>query len=211
MSTQNKKSSIGEALAIFTGLGLFGGVVVAALGKEFGFIEPDVAKRTVGVLFGAILMVSGNYLPKAVMPISARRKNPARAMAAERFAGYVFVLAGLASAIVAFTTTAGGVIFLSSMIGLGAFVLVGLNWLIMLVGGKAAPEQSIGADFTQDPQMPQMRNGVLVILNALMWAFAMMVTDHYFGDTASKWLLVPFFIVNGLLGISMVRNKKKEE
>jgi hypothetical protein len=208
MSTQNKKSSIGEALAIFTGLGLFGGVVVAALGKEFGFIEPDVATRTVGVLFGAILMVSGNYLPKAVMPISARRKNPARAMAAERFAGYVFVLAGLASAIVAFTTTAGGVIFLSSMTGLGAFVLVGLNWLILLVGGKASPEQSIGGDFTQDPQM---RNGVLVILNALMWAFAMMVTDHYFGDTASKWLLVPFFIVNGLLGISMVRNKKNEE
>ena len=211
MSTQNSKFSMGKRLAIFGGISLFVGVIVVAMGKEFGMIEPDFAKRTIGVLFGTILMISGNYLPKAVMPASARRRHPARAIAAERFAGYVFVLAGLSSAVVAVTTTAGGVIYLSSIIGLGAFVLVGLNWLILLVGGKASPEQGVVGDFAEDSKTPQMRLGLITILNALMWVFAMFIADHYFGDAAAKWLLVPFFIINGLLGMSMMRKMKKEE
>lgn len=54
------------------------------------------AERALMILLGGFLVVTGNTLPKNLTPLAAMRCDPARAQAFHRFAGWTWVLTGLA-------------------------------------------------------------------------------------------------------------------
>jgi len=58
-----------------------------------------VSQRAMMIILGAFLVATGNILPKTLTPLSVLRCDPARAQAFQRFAGWTWVLAGLAVAI----------------------------------------------------------------------------------------------------------------
>jgi len=66
------------------------------IAEEFALLDIAIAERVVGVTIGGFLMFMGNSIPKVLTPISKMRCDPARAQAVQRYAGRVFVLAGLA-------------------------------------------------------------------------------------------------------------------
>mgnify|MGYP003665890195 CR=1 FL=1 len=66
----------------------FAGVVIA---KESGQIDGVMAKRGVGALLGLMMVVTGNFLPKLIFPLT----RSARVGAAERLCGWILVLTGL--------------------------------------------------------------------------------------------------------------------
>jgi hypothetical protein len=81
----------GLVLAISLGLKL-----AAALGA---IDHADFSKRAVMAIMGVFLMSIGNAIPKTLTPLSAFRCDAAKAQAFQRFAGWTWVLTGLAVAI----------------------------------------------------------------------------------------------------------------
>src|SRR5215469_215511 len=79
---------------VFSFLGLLGVVALFALAKGKGIIEPAVARRAIGLLVGAMIVIVGNLVPK-LRPLNSPSSDPAEAGAAERSAGWTLVLAGI--------------------------------------------------------------------------------------------------------------------
>jgi len=129
-----------------TGAGLilaasFGLAVVAAL----DLIDIAVSERAMGVVLGAVLVFVGNALPKTLEPVSSTRCAQTK-QTLHRFAGWTFVLAGLAYA-------AAWVILPVESAGI-ASTLVGAVG-VLLVGGRTAwvlltrrdPQQPAASEF----------------------------------------------------------------
>jgi hypothetical protein len=87
-----------------------GGIIFAALilavslsvklVQAFGAIgDSDVSLRLTMVIMGVFYMFIGNAMPKMLTPLSVMQCDGAKAQAFQRFAGWTFVLSGLAFAI----------------------------------------------------------------------------------------------------------------
>ena len=61
--------------------------------------DPDLPMRVTMVLLGLYYVVSGNALPRRFTARAAQRPNAESIQARQRFAGWTFVLAGLAFAL----------------------------------------------------------------------------------------------------------------
>ena len=93
--------------------------------------------RMFGVVMGLVLLFTGNNLPKLTRPLADPSGGNAIAQkAAERFAGWVFVLAGLIYIAVWLLGPADSVKLLSSSVGLSAFFLVMGRWAMLVVGNR---------------------------------------------------------------------------
>ena len=81
---------------------LFAGLMLAiSLGARLvatGGVDRDFSQRAVMVMLGLFLAFTGNGIPKTLTPLSAARCDAARAQACRRFAGWTWVLTGLAFA-----------------------------------------------------------------------------------------------------------------
>ena len=62
-------------------------------------VDPDLPTRLTMVMLGGYLVVSGNAIPRRFTARAAMGPHAARVQAGQRFAGWTFVLAGLAFAI----------------------------------------------------------------------------------------------------------------
>ena len=93
------RSRSGDAIRraiVFAGLMLAIALSVklaAALGAT---AHDDLAERATMVILGAFIVVTGNALPKTLTPLSVLRCDAARAQTFHRFAGWAWVLSGLA-------------------------------------------------------------------------------------------------------------------
>jgi hypothetical protein len=59
----------------------------------------DLSQRVTMAILGAFLVFTGNVIPKTLTPLSALACDPARLQALQRFAGWTWVLTGLAIAV----------------------------------------------------------------------------------------------------------------
>jgi hypothetical protein len=85
------------ASAITAGL-LLSTSLAFAIALKIGLADETLRDRVQGLLMGLVLVAMGNFVPKLVPSLAANRCSPARTQAAKRFAGWTFVLAGLAYA-----------------------------------------------------------------------------------------------------------------
>jgi hypothetical protein len=76
-------------------------ILAVSLGKAIaallGFDGGELIDRALGVGTGAVLLVIGNTIPKVLRPLTAKRCSPTQVQSIQRFAGWVFALAGLVS------------------------------------------------------------------------------------------------------------------
>ena len=85
---------------------MFAGLILAIslgvkLATAIGAIEnADFSRRATMVVMGAFFVFTGNAIPKTLTPLSALQCNAARVQAFQRFAGWMWVLTGLAFALV---------------------------------------------------------------------------------------------------------------
>ena len=98
--------SYGEAeRRFFTGSVIVAGLILAAaqgikLIDTLGDFDMDRLERVWGVGIGVVLVIMGNVMPKILSPLAAQRCSESKTQSIQRFAGWSFVLAGLAYAIV---------------------------------------------------------------------------------------------------------------
>ena len=84
---------------LLTGL-VFGVLMLASsYALKHAGTGPDLPMRVTMVLLGLYFVVSGNALPRRFTARAAQRPNSAGIQAGQRFAGWTFVLAGLAFAL----------------------------------------------------------------------------------------------------------------
>lgn len=84
---------------------LFAGLMLAvAFGAKLAFragliADPEMSRRASMVILGAFYVAMGNAMPKTLVPLSVQQCDSGRAQAFQRFAGWTFVLSGLAYAV----------------------------------------------------------------------------------------------------------------
>lgn len=186
--------------------GLFAGLVMIIMsilvaGKEMEFLPDTVTKRGVGLAIGLMLIMAGNYLPKFVLPLSDGTSRAPAILSAERFSGWVLVLTGLVYGIVLMVSPIDDALFRAGLVGLAGFALVMLNWVRIFASPALREIETSAAALKPSPA----RLATLLILNAILWVFAMFVTDAIWGDQAAQWLSIIFVIVNGVLAVGLSR------
>lgn len=184
--------SAGFAIILITAL------IAVILAAAFDLVDRITAKRLACIVFGLMLFGAGNILPKLVMPIGA-----GSAGAGDRFAGAVFVLAGLACVAIALFAPGDQILLIESVVGISAFALAGLNWLL---AARRTPSSDVMPGGSRAASLAKARRmTVILILNGLFWTFLIFVADTMWGDAGARWTLVPFIIVNSLLALSQLK------
>ena len=87
-----KGALMGAGLILMISLGV-------SLASTYGIIDGSASKRAMGVVLGLVLVVYANSIPKILTPLTAGKCDPAREQSFQRFAGWTFVLSGLAYSI----------------------------------------------------------------------------------------------------------------
>lgn len=93
-----------EEDSIRTGIAFAGSILVLSLGMKLvsalgGAADVELSWRAVMAIIGAFFVFTGNALPKKLWQLSAVPENAARVQAFQRFAGWTWVLTGLAFAL----------------------------------------------------------------------------------------------------------------
>ncbi|MGK0266666.1 MAG: hypothetical protein ACI82N_000914 [Maricaulis sp.] len=174
-------------------------VLVCAAGKEFGFLDPGLARTLISFAFGALLMVAGNSLPKLVLPATARRRDPGRAAATERRAGWCFVLTGAGVIIAGLAAPAGQGLLYTSLVGLAGFAFVALNAAGLILSPVVEPVAGEAGD--TPPGTQAQRRALFLVLHALAWVYLIFLVDSLWGDAASKWTAIGFIFANGAAAV----------
>ena len=84
---------------LLTGLAFAVLILASSFVLKRAGVDSDLPMRVTMVLLGLYFVVSGNALPRRFTARAALRPNAARIQAGQRFAGWTFVLAGLAVAL----------------------------------------------------------------------------------------------------------------
>jgi hypothetical protein len=85
---------------VFAGLIMVFSLAVKLATTLGAFDDVDLARRATMAIIGALFVFTGNAMPKTLTPLSALQCDPAKVQAFQRFAGWTWVLTGLAFAIV---------------------------------------------------------------------------------------------------------------
>lgn len=164
-------------------------VVVMALGvgKLTGVLDPLVARRGVGVMFG----LTGNFVPKLRLFQPAVVAAPSAAL--DRFAGWLFVLCGLSVAMVFLCAPADMLFVLAPAIVFGGFLAVLIRWL------RWEKKQLRPLSRPMTPG----RVTLATMLATVVWVSAIFLADALWGDHVSRWMAIVFPLV--LIWLSAVR------
>lgn len=162
-----------------------GAVVVAfGVGKASGMLDPLVARRGVGAMLGLMLMAVGNFVPK--LRLFQPATGAAHSDAIDRFAGWTFVLCGLAFAAVFLVAPADKVFIVPPLIVLAGLVAVLARWLMWR-----------GRQPGRLPDLTSGRLALAMMLVSIVWVCAIFLADAVWGDDVAHWmaLLLPMVVV----------------
>lgn len=194
-STQTRPQAIAP-LAISLAL-LSAAIVALVLASELEWLERETIKRAGGILLGLVLVGAGNVLPKLVAPLSGR--EPASAGAgADRLAGWVFVLAGLAMIAIWLIAPVELAAPAVAVLGVAAFLLA-VAALIVQGARQGGAMRTPPSPFSD--RAVALRYALGMILAGLLAAFTMILADEIWGDQVARWMAVffPLALWSGLV------------
>ena len=84
-----------------TGAGLLLAAALALkLADAYDLLAGGMSDRAMGVILGIVVVIFGNSMPKTLEPLAKKGCEPSKTQALQRFAGWTFVLSGLAYSLV---------------------------------------------------------------------------------------------------------------
>jgi hypothetical protein len=170
---------------------LVGVIVIAALA---GFIDKLMARRAMGIVFGLIMVTSGNFLPKLVNP---QLSGQSQSSPSHRLIGWVLVLSGAALVIALLVLPDTLVAIWTSIIGLGGLVLsgflvLGARWNNRNLDTTQAADSVDQIDLAQSKA--KIETTTFHILHGIAWVFVILLADIIWGADALKWSLIGFAV-----------------
>ena len=85
---------------MWTAIALIGAAILLKVMSSRGIINGDTSQRLIQVAIGMVLVGAGNVVPKRLPKMSEDNCEPSRRQSRQRFAGWTFVLAGIAYAVI---------------------------------------------------------------------------------------------------------------
>ncbi len=189
--------------SIYSFLALMVATTALAAVKVWGVIDARTSMRGFGLLIGLMIVVMGNFLPK-IRPLRTTDGAQGPAMAAERSAGWILVLAGITYlALFAFAPLELART-VSSIVGICAIVVVAANWAWKSRGMLAGIEARCEDSTALDRQTDQRRKLIANLLFAFLWVLAAACTKFLFGNRPwisdiASWMTVGFSILYAAL------------
>jgi len=194
----------------FLGFAAAAGALAAA--QKLGALDPETVKRGLGLLIGVIVVVTGNFLPK-VRPLDAPGVNPEQAAAAaERLAGWILVVAGLAYIGLFAFAPLERARMVASILGISAMILIAADWAWLvrgaLLGGRGDPEET-AADRAR---AAAKRRLMVSLLFAFFYAFAtacmvFLLRDRHLIDEVSWWMFLGFWLMFAFVSVVLDRKR----
>ncbi|MFN0022509.1 MAG: hypothetical protein ACKVS5_01260 [Parvularculaceae bacterium] len=127
------------------GLALIGALACAVFATRIAAaLEASSAQallRAIGAALGAVLMLSGNFLPKMADPLSSRSRHRARRNSATRLMGWLFTLTGIGVIAIFLFAPLSDAPLTASALAVGAFA----------ASAALALWERTGPSFTIDP------------------------------------------------------------
>jgi hypothetical protein len=116
------------------GIGFAGSMLAIALLSRFAVsfgwtFAADLAYRASMALPGAFFVLTGNAVPKTLTPLAVMKRNPARVQAFRRFAGWVWVLTGVAYSLAWLSLPTRLAVNATLLVVPAGMLLVALGWL----------------------------------------------------------------------------------
>ncbi|MGH8427287.1 MAG: hypothetical protein ACRES7_04800 [Gammaproteobacteria bacterium] len=208
MSTQ--KVFTGPVMAVvWSFIGLTVLALALTLAGNLGILDAVFVKRAIGVLIGVTIIVTGNFLPK-IRPMNAPGCDPVKATAAERVAGWMLVLSGLAYLALFIFAPLDRARLAAPIIGLAAIVVVAVNWLWLACGSLFGTGRATESAGGHGGWGRQRRELMIWVLFALFYLFAagnvaFLVDDKAVRNEIAAWMLLAFcllyFVVFAILDI----------
>lgn len=189
--------------AIYGFMGLMAVAIVLAVAAKSGAIVAPFEKRALGILIGVLVIVMGNLLPK-LRPLNQHGGDPARAASAERLAGWLLVLAGIAYTALFVFAPLDRARPISSVIGIGVIIVITVSWARLVIAALSR-RQHAAPSATPDKRATEQRKVVGWLVLAFFYVFAtacvsfLFKDQRWFHDLAS-WMLVGACIAYALLG-----------
>ncbi|HEY2090761.1 MAG TPA: hypothetical protein VGJ81_02645 [Thermoanaerobaculia bacterium] len=168
-------------------LGLMAAIMALAVALKFDLIDAAVFRRTVGLVIGAAAVLVGNVLPK-VRPLSLLTGSVKRSSAAERFAGWVLVLAGAVYVSAFLFLPIAEARRVSSFAGIVSLLLIAGSWTWLAVSGAQAPKPGAAT---------KSRKLMFSLLLAFFYVFATACIGVFFG--LAWWMVVVFWFAYAAL------------
>ncbi len=188
--------------AVYAFMGLMVVAVALAIATKTGVIDSVFEARLQGVLIGVMVIVMGNLLPK-LRPLNAHGGEPAAVTAAERLAGWLLVLAGIAQTAFFLFAPLEQARPISSLIGIGAIVIVAVSWTrLAILALKRRDTRSSG--HVPAKRAAEQRQVVAWLMFAFFYVFATACLTFLFKDqrwfhTFMSWMLIGAVFLYALL------------
>ncbi len=160
-----------------------------ALASRTGVLDAGLARRAIGVIVGLMMIVTGNLLPK-MRPLRTLAMHRAPTTTAERTAGWILVLAGMASVSAFVLAPLAAAKSLMSALGFGALAAIAVSWLWLGVLRRDS------AVVTTPPNRRASKKRDLIVWLLFGFLYVLITACIAFGFGAyanlAPWLMVAF-------------------
>ena len=117
-----------------TAAGFAGAIVgialLSRLAASLGWAHAaDLSSRASMATVGVVFVLTGNAVPKTLTPLAAMKRDPARVQAFRRFAGWAWVLTGVAYSLAWFALPTRLAVNATFLIVPAGMLVVALSWL----------------------------------------------------------------------------------
>jgi hypothetical protein len=186
MTDTAENTSFVKALAI-PFAAVFIAMIGFALAREFGLLDMDAGKRGAAAMMGLMLSACGNVLPKIARKLELGRAVAAAYASADRLAGWVLVLTGLAWAVIWMFAPIELAPIGASLVGLGGFLFALGLWLV-----KARPTPNYSVPSVLLSTAVAGRATVFLLLGSLFLAGSLFPIDAVWGDAVAQPIAIVF-------------------
>jgi hypothetical protein len=189
---------------IFGFLGFTVAAMALAFSQKLGLLDAAVVKRGMGLILGITVVVTGNFLPKT-RPLNAPGVNPSgAAAAAERFAGWILVMVGIAYVALFSFAPLDRARTISAVLGISAMVLIAANWAWLVRGALLGRRETSEDTAPERAFLMEKRRLIVPLLFAFFYTLATACTvfllhDSHQIDEVSWWLFLGFWLVYAFL------------
>ena len=119
-------------------------IIAASLILKFlasnGVIDSESSKRAMQVIIGVMLLVVGNLIPKTLEPLRTACGGPSKEQSLKRFAGWTFVIAGIAYAIIWMVAPLDYASLISMSVVIAAILMVAIPLTRSVIRCRSAQE-----------------------------------------------------------------------
>jgi hypothetical protein len=184
------------AVASFAGLTL--AALAAGLAARWSLIEPATARRAIGIILGLMAIVTGNFVPK-LRPLSAPGSDARKAAAAEWFAGWTLVIAGIGCVALFALLPLSQARFCAGLLSLGAISAIAWSWAGLVRKAFAGPAT-------------EKRQTMAYLLVSFLYVFANAAVAYLFdapwARELASWMLVAYSFLFAIF-FAIANHKKR--